>query len=92
MKQSTQNFCKLWESKGNVREAIKAQVQEDRFFTYAQALKSNSGIASLAKAGKESELTTYLKNHNGELNIPVRLTDRGIRRMSQVLVQMFKEG
>ena len=91
MRQSTENFCKLWESKQNTREAIKSQVAENRFYGYAQSLKTNPKISELAKAAKEKELAAYIKNNNGNLGIPVKLTDLGIRRMATALVLMHKE-
>lgn len=91
MRQTTQNFCKIWESVGDTRKAIKSQVVENRFYGYAQALKTNPKIAELAKASKEKELAVYIKDNNGNLGIPVKLTDLGIRRMATALVLIFRE-
>lgn len=87
-----QAFMKMWESTGDVCKAVNAQIQEDRFLGYAKILQNNSEIVSLAKKGCEKSLASYIKDHNTTLNIPVRLTDRGIRRMATHLVTLYKKG
>lgn len=91
MKATTQKFLKLWESNGDVRKSIKTQVSESRFYSYAKELTNVPEIERLAKLGKEKELANYIKVNNGNLSIPVKLTDLGIRRMATALVLMFKE-
>ena len=91
MRQSTQNFCKIFESTRSVRKALKLQVSENRFAGYVELLKSDRTLASLAKEGNRGEIISYLRTNNGSLGLPVRLTDRGIRRMAQALILNYKE-
>ena len=94
MKETTQSFLSKVDSGKSVRTAITNQLMESRFYGYGEMVKNNPGVLAVVKKGSEKEVAEYLKQHEEELNIPVRLTDSGRRRMAQllVLIGMNKEG
>lgn len=89
MKHSTLKICENSETMG-VRDAIKNQIEEDRFYGYAKLLTNNASVMSVAKQGCEKTMAEYLRQNQNSLNIPVKLTNRGFRRMGAELVRIAK--
>lgn len=89
MNSSTSRICEAAEKVG-VREAIKQQVLENRFLSYAEILKKNSGVMAVAKKGCPKATAEYIRTNQEKLNLPMRLTARGCLRVATLLVTMTK--
>jgi hypothetical protein len=92
MKQTTTSFLKRYDKTKNLRGAISMQVKEDRFYFYADSLRGNTKVMAQAKKGDIGAMTDWLKHNEASLNLPIKLTHRGLLRTANYLVNLVANG